>query len=312
MIQKEIINFVAERTGIKKLSYIEKDLILHRLLVELSLDKQFSKNYAFKGGTCLMKCYFGYYRFSEDLDFTYINQQEWNNKSENQKRRIISEKINEISKSIKVIADRIGLDFKPEKDNRRYFLFGGSNKQVTFNLWYVSEGELKETFIKIQINFVDKLFYPVKMLHANNIFFGKYEDFEKGAFLLPKNSEWLLKIPKLKVYAIKEILVEKVRAILTRKGIKSRDFIDVFMIIKNKKIKLESLKERIIVKTKLMQKMYGKYASNIENKSFDKIDGLILRDEKNLLIKDIPEGSESFLGQLIEFLNKLIEELKVR
>jgi predicted nucleotidyltransferase component of viral defense system len=27
----------------------------------------------FKGGTCLKKCFFETYRFSEDLDFTIIN-----------------------------------------------------------------------------------------------------------------------------------------------------------------------------------------------------------------------------------------------
>jgi len=27
-------------------------------------------SWAFKGGTCLKKCYFETYRFSEDLDFT--------------------------------------------------------------------------------------------------------------------------------------------------------------------------------------------------------------------------------------------------
>jgi predicted nucleotidyltransferase component of viral defense system len=32
---------------------------------------------AFKGGTALKKCYFGDYRFSEDLDFTLIAETSW-------------------------------------------------------------------------------------------------------------------------------------------------------------------------------------------------------------------------------------------
>lgn len=31
----------------------------------------------FKGGTCLHKCYFPNYRFSEDLDFTATEQMDW-------------------------------------------------------------------------------------------------------------------------------------------------------------------------------------------------------------------------------------------
>jgi predicted nucleotidyltransferase component of viral defense system len=94
MISKEIIDLIASKTGIKWRSLIEKDMILHRLLIELSSDKHFFENYAFKGGTCLMKCYISYYRFSEDLDFTYVNQKEFENKSGKQRRSIMSEKIN--------------------------------------------------------------------------------------------------------------------------------------------------------------------------------------------------------------------------
>jgi predicted nucleotidyltransferase component of viral defense system len=32
------------------------------------------KNFLFKGGTCLMKNYLGYFRFSEDVDFAWKDQ----------------------------------------------------------------------------------------------------------------------------------------------------------------------------------------------------------------------------------------------
>jgi len=37
------------------------------------LNKNAQKEWIFKGGTCLRKCYFKDYRFSEDLDFTIKN-----------------------------------------------------------------------------------------------------------------------------------------------------------------------------------------------------------------------------------------------
>lgn len=216
MIRKEIIDLISSRMKLTQRDLIEKDLILHRLLIELSSDKYFLENYAFKGGTCLMKCYLSYYRFSEDLDFTYI-QSSLFGKSGKQIEKILSKETDNVVKAIKDIADKIGLDFRSNKGDSRYVNFGGSNKQITLKLWYVPNGQTNETFIKIQINFLEELKYPVKKRHADSIFFGKLEK-DESAFLLPENSEWVLKIPELNCYDIREILIEKVRAILTRKG----------------------------------------------------------------------------------------------
>ena len=78
-----VIDYLATETGIGDKSLIEKDLFLHLLLYELSKDRFFKENLVFKGGTCLIKCYLGYYRFSEDLDFTskkdFTGTQTWRN-----------------------------------------------------------------------------------------------------------------------------------------------------------------------------------------------------------------------------------------
>ena len=49
---------------------IEKDYILSWALVGIAANKKLQNELIFKGGTALNKCYFGNYRFSEDLDFT--------------------------------------------------------------------------------------------------------------------------------------------------------------------------------------------------------------------------------------------------
>ena len=51
---------------------IEKDYALSYVLFGISNQSELSKCLIFKGGTCLKKCYFGDYRFSEDLDFSTI------------------------------------------------------------------------------------------------------------------------------------------------------------------------------------------------------------------------------------------------
>lgn len=54
---------------------IEKDYVLGWVLAGISNHPELSKSWVFKGGTCLKKCYFETYRFSEDLDFTVINSE---------------------------------------------------------------------------------------------------------------------------------------------------------------------------------------------------------------------------------------------
>jgi predicted nucleotidyltransferase component of viral defense system len=51
---------------------IEKDYVLGWLLAGIANDPDLSKTWVFKGGTCLRKCYYETYRFSEDLDFTVV------------------------------------------------------------------------------------------------------------------------------------------------------------------------------------------------------------------------------------------------
>ena len=49
---------------------VEKDYVLGWLLAGINVHPELADSWVFKGGTCLKKCYFETYRFSEDLDFT--------------------------------------------------------------------------------------------------------------------------------------------------------------------------------------------------------------------------------------------------
>lgn len=49
---------------------VEKDYVLGWVLDGIYNHKTLANSWIFKGGTCLKKCYFETYRFSEDLDFT--------------------------------------------------------------------------------------------------------------------------------------------------------------------------------------------------------------------------------------------------
>ena len=69
MIRKREILDRAEITNLNP-HIIEKDYALGWLLAGIFSNKSLANKWIFKGGTCLKKCYFETYRFSEDLDFT--------------------------------------------------------------------------------------------------------------------------------------------------------------------------------------------------------------------------------------------------
>jgi predicted nucleotidyltransferase component of viral defense system len=60
---------IARRTGVEP-RVIDLDYVLSWALHGLASDPALHARLVFKGGTCLRKCYFSGYRFSEDLDFT--------------------------------------------------------------------------------------------------------------------------------------------------------------------------------------------------------------------------------------------------
>ena len=69
MISSQEIVDAATASGLTA-HVVEKDYVLGRLLWGVNASKQLSTSWIFKGGTCLKKCFFETYRFSEDLDFT--------------------------------------------------------------------------------------------------------------------------------------------------------------------------------------------------------------------------------------------------
>lgn len=52
---------------------LERDYLFSWILMAMSGHSELRSGLVFKGGSCLKKCYFGKYRFSEDLDFTKLD-----------------------------------------------------------------------------------------------------------------------------------------------------------------------------------------------------------------------------------------------
>jgi predicted nucleotidyltransferase component of viral defense system len=303
MINKELINFIKKQLDISNDELLEKDLLLHLLLVNLYNNKYFKENFVFKGGTCLIKCYLGYYRFSEDLDFTYINQNKFNNISEKRLRKELTSIINLLSKIILDISTKINMMFSNNKSDRLYYEFSSNNKLTTFKIWYKSLITNKNQFIKIQINFVEKIFFNFKTNKITNLF--SQINKNEFLFLFPEFSIFY-ECPLIKTYDIKEILIEKNRAILTRKGIKVRDFIDLFLITKKINQNCVVYEDQIIQKTIFVLKKYQRYVDNLKLRQKYGFD-FVIGDENKLLLCSINYVAfNEFKKNQIIFLEKIL------
>ncbi len=304
----ELIDEIANRQKIKRKDLIEKDVILHQILTDLSKDKFFSKNFVFKGGTCLVKSYLGYFRFSEDIDFTWKDQSIFNNKSVNKISEMCSNTTDKIGIILEEISKKRNLNFKYEKGNKDCVVFGGSNRMCTLFIPYSSVILKMDSFLKVQINFVENLCLNHCKNELKSLMPNHDKEFE---FLFPEIKEYSSAI-NFQTYDIKEILSEKIRAILTRMAIKARDFVDVYLICKKFDIKLEEMEKCIVEKTKFGLNLYKKYNDNLEKnkKLIDKEDFFEWGEEKGLLIEKIDDQElNEFIKELKEFLKKIIKKL---
>jgi len=298
-MDKKAIDYLA---GTAKLpaELVEKDMLLHRLLLDLCADKMFRGCYAFKGGTCLTKCHYGYYRFSEDLDFTFLKQGLLGG-SGKQARRAVSAELKHIIPLLEGAAASAGLDFKPDKGDKRYAEFGGGNRFATFKLWYDSPTMGRPQFIKVQVNFAEKLLFPAKSLRARS-FVGV--DKKELEFLFP-DCAFLADSPEVTAYDAREILAEKLRAMLTRRGVKARDYLDVYVILGKEGLGLAEMRKSALEKTMFMLK-YEKYQKNLLEKSF----GIAPADAEGLLLSEMDMGGfPAFAEEIKGFLSGLKEEL---
>lgn len=73
MVSRDELLAIADATGLAA-TVVEKDYVLGWILRGIYRHAALRDDWIFKGGTCLKKCYFETYRFSEDLDFTLRNE----------------------------------------------------------------------------------------------------------------------------------------------------------------------------------------------------------------------------------------------
>lgn len=298
---REFLVAVQGKTKIQAPELIEKDFYLSFLLSALHFEE-----YVFKGGTCLAKAYLDYFRLSEDLDFTFADQKLFENLSTKKVKNICKEKINALGEQL----GAVGMDFVFDKTNRKYVLLGSNNKIVTFKIHYSSLFTNAPLFIKIQVNFVEKLMFAPEKKEIGSLL--NKDDLSKEDEVYYQEFLRLYEKRTMQVYDVREIAAEKLRSLLTRKAIKARDVIDLFFIAKKFNVQPQNLlreaREKIVFAINMYDK-YNEYLLITKEKfkstmiSYDEVKHLVLQPVRK-------EEFDAFVTHLRPLLEKLMEEIE--
>ena len=198
MIHPKEINAIAAKYRLKD-SQIEKDYVLSWILSGISKNGLLSKNLVFKGGTLLKKVYFEDYRFSEDLDFTLLDENISNND-------LLKEFLN------------VYAFVKEETNSTLQFKQSDTHESGSLVIYVNYVGPLQASInsrdVKIDITKGEIMEYAIE----NRKVFREYSD-------LPENSF------SLQCYSLPEVLIEKMAALMGRT--EPRDLFDFWHLTEN-------------------------------------------------------------------------------
>ncbi len=211
---------------------IERDYVLAWLLTGLA-GHPLRDVLAFKGGTALRRCWFKDYRFSEDLDFTLT-------------RPITLEEILYGLGEIFVAVDtacglRIAFDRQDRHDHQN---------SHTFYLRY--QGPLPAANdVKVDITINEVLCFPLqdRSIHRT---YDNFDDLPEG--------------PTLKVYALAEIVIEKLLALSDRARNEPRDLYDLWYLFGSTNIRVSELRAELDAKLAIRHRVIAGMEQAIANK----------------------------------------------
>jgi len=304
---KEFFEHLNGLANPKRPDIIEKDYHLHRLLKQISEDDYFNENLVFKGGTCLVKAYTGYYRFSEDLDFTWKDHSRWEGKTPSQVKRECSQEIDKALERLVSIAGELGLDFEGDKSDIEQVIITGGGRMPRFYLKYHSEMLDHPVKMKVEINYVDKSLYPYQTRELGTYITELPS--EETRFLYGDQWKEYTQPIAIECYDPREIYTEKARAALTRIKYKLRDIIDIHVIQQEYGYTIPRYKLQIKEKTRYMLDIYQKYQEVIETKTFPETED-IPPEELQLLTIEPPPDLEQNIQQIHEEIRDIQTELK--
>jgi len=222
----EAVAFTAARLGFVP-ALIEKDYFCSVVLAYLA--GALNEALVFKGGTCLTKVHAGFYRLSEDLDFTMPMP--------------IAARQSDRSRTIKPVkqALREMCEALPELHEEEVLRGANGSRQYVGSLRYDSLLQRRRETIKIEVSLREPLLQTAVSQDASTI------------LMNPLSQRALVAPVRLPCIAKGEALAEKCRAAMTRREPAIRDYFDIDYAVKNGGIDpsetswLEMVREKIAV-----------------------------------------------------------------
>jgi len=201
---RDLVDRAASMTGFYA-PLMEKDYYLTYILSRIN---ELCEDLIFKGGTCLNKIYYSYYRLSEDLDFS-MRLPEYTTTRGNRRKciQLVKDNIESFAKN---------LGFRLEGADR-----AGRNesKQYVYYFVYDPVTTPSEQTIKFEIGL---RFNPILKPESRAI---------QHKFLHPFTQEPLFEAGKVNCLSLNEIVSEKLRAAALREKIAPRDFYDLDFLL---------------------------------------------------------------------------------
>ena len=286
MIKQAEIQKHSELYQITK-NQIDKDWVLSYLLYAIFSIPELQEKMIFKGGTCLKKCYFPDYRFSEDLDFTLLDNkfvftpqivnkitataselsfhEDFNRGILFKLKQIVATKSNDEEQGFKVYIHYWGADHRKNDFP--------SDKQAS---WHHT--------IKLDINHTEEIIFPIQ----NKCIMHNFSDREK------------FDTAKVRCYSIEEVLSEKLRSLIQRKYISPRDCYDIWFLKNNcPNLNWQEIKEAFLEKADAKNIRFG----NAEQLLDSRKEKILKQHWDTQLVNQFPSG------KLPEYL-KVFTELK--
>ena len=207
MIDRQELSDFARELSLS-LNVVEKDYVLGWLLAGIAANETLTGHWVFKGGTCLKKCWFETYRFSEDLDFTITEESHLNEDFLLRTFRNISDWIYEES-GIEIPADQI--KFKVSRFQ------GGSYAEG--RIYYVGPLQQRRNLARIKFDLTTK--EKLVMEPEEREVHHPYSDRPEAGI-------------RVSCYCFEEVFAEKVRALSERE--RPRDLYDVVHLYRHDEI----------------------------------------------------------------------------
>jgi predicted nucleotidyltransferase component of viral defense system len=258
MIEQKEINKIATQNRVSD-RQIEKDYVISWLLFAISKNKILSKALVFKGGTVLKKAYFEDYRFSEDLDFTIIDES------------ISNEQIfEEFNNCFDFIKEEANIDMRIER--KKWTIHESESPQFYIDYVASLQGGMGSRDLKIDITRGEIL----ETAFETKTIFRTYSDLDENF--------------ALQCYSLAEVLIEKMTALMGRT--EPRDLYDFWYLTGIEQIKIADY----FFEFQSKAKHKGQNPDNFLGKVLDK-ESTFKRDWQKKLssqIHDIPEYESVF------------------